>query len=703
MKFKKYYIAILLLSLIVSLLIGYQRYVVEQGNRVYEITMAFDEVEKSAAFRNVALQDELTKWQSVGINAITLNEMTIKSLEKMGKYNLNTHFEGNDLVVQGDVEGLAMIAERLSKRLAAGRQISFKNPQTLVVSGNVNDFFNASIQSKYDLFSERTSVPLRLASVLEFVGLGYSDSEIKMIKEAGLAIRFRPAYVYGVQNAKYAIDETFRYVDSYSKQPYICFVGNDVLGTDSELDYLAEQIKARNMSVGMIETTIQRGHVEQDGLLPLVKALDYRAVRLFSTFNFIRDRYDYNMPGHHSGEEVANTYFRAISERNISVIYFRTYTRAGKLIDVPAEVYKKNLDSLRARLASHGIENIAPDWDSGTRNFYMDAFHADHRLVGIVALGVVAAFLLLINLFYALPRVLNLTLMIIAMPTTYLIFFLNIKPALFNAAFGLAAVIVFATLSIYYIIWQGRKIHDAPQRLSYFQTVTKGILVLGTAILISLVGSFIEISFYADSKYLLEMAIFRGVKISQLLPLLIALFVAVYYFGGEILQKTGLKRTEQIKYVLSLNVKIWQVLLGFVLLALVAILLLRSGHDKNVQTFSLELLFRNILEFVLYARPRTKALMLGFPIVIFFIQIVNTRKYAWSYPLFAFLIGIGQADLLNTFSHIRTPLELSLVRVLLAFVLSIVVFIGYAIGVAILQLIVRWVIGHIKKQSAENV
>ncbi len=702
MKFKKYYIAIIAVALMASLFVGYQRYRVEQSNRVYEITMAFDEVERDAAFSDVSLSEALSKWKEVGINTITLNEMTIKSLEKMGEFGIDTHYEGNDLVVAGEADGLAMIAERLKARLTAGRQIYFKNPNTLVISGNVNDFFNASIQSKYDLFSERTSVPLRLASVLEFVGLGYADSEIAMIKDAGLDIRFRPAYVYGVQDAKRSIDETFRYIDAYSKQPYLCFVGNDVLGTDRELDYLAEQLKRRDMSVGMIETTIQRGHVEQDGLIPLVEKVDYHAVRLFSTFNFIRDRYDYNMPWHHSGEEISNTYFRAISERNISVIYFRTYTRAGKLIDVPAAVYKKNFDSLRSRLAGHGIENITPGWTDKGRNFYMTEFHADHRLVGLVALGVIAAFLLLINLFYALPRVLNLTLVFLTMPLTYALYFFNVKQSLFNALFGLAAVIVFATLSIYYIIWQGRQTLDAAQRLSYFQTVAKGIAVLAVAILISLVGSLIEISFYADSKYLLEMAIFRGVKVSQLLPLLIALFIAVYYFGGEILQKQGLKRTEQIKYVLSLNVKIWQVLLGFVLLALVAILLLRSGHDKNVQTFSLELLFRNLLELVLYARPRTKALMLGFPIVVFFIQIVNARKYAWSYPIFAFLMAIGQADLLNTFSHIRTPLELSLVRVLLAFALSIVVFAGYAIGVAILQIIVRWVIGHIKKQSAES-
>ncbi len=680
MNWKKIFIAMIIIAFIVSAYLGYQRLAIEKYDRIYEVTMPYEEVVKMAAFTGQSLDDALLKWRDIGVNSITLSEMTIHNLKDSGRFNLRSYFAGNDLVLEGDRVALELIAERLSNRLADKRQISFNEAGALVIEGNVNDFFKTSTRSKYDLATEQTRILGRAASIIEFIGLGFLDEDIELVKRSGLALRFRPAYVYGLQDAKYSIDQMLDYIDRYSKQPYICFSGNDVLGTDSELDYLASQLKARNIAAVMIETPVQREFVTQTGLQALVEAIDYQAVRALSTFDFIRDRYDYQIPFHHRGEEVANTYFRAITERNISVVFFKTYTRSGQLIDVPSEHYKMNLAVLKQRLARHGIANISADWDTKTDNFYMPSYHVDHRLVGIVALGVVAALFLLINLFYQLPNSINLSFSVVATVVLAALYLLNIKVAQLNLMFGLLATMVFALLSVYYIIWQARRLYDLEQPLTFGKVFLRGATVLLTAILLSLVGAAFEISFYADSKFLLEMAIFRGVKVSQLVPLLAAFIIAVYYFGKEILGKADLTRSQQLKYVLDLNVKIWQVLVAFVLLLLVALLLLRSGHENSIGTPSIELFFRNTLEYFLYARPRNKALILGFPIVIIFMHVVNSKKYAWSYPVFAFLAAIGQVDILNTFSHLRTPLDLSIIRVFLAFLLSLVVYAFYTVG-----------------------
>ncbi len=690
MNWKKIFIAIIIISFIASGYIAFQRYQVENFERAYEITMPYEEVVKMASFNGRTLADSLANWKSVGVNSITLTEMTIHSLKDNGRFNLHSHFEGNNLILEGDRVGLELIAERLSNRLAVDRQISFNAAGGLVIEGNVNDFFKTSTLAKYGLDSEQTRILGRAASIVEFIGLGFLDEDIELIKQSGMALRLRPAYVYWLQDAKYSIDQTLNYIDRYSQQPYICFSGNDVLGTDSELDYLAAQLKARNIAVVMIETPVQRQFVEQTGLPALVEKMDYQAVRALSTFDFIRDRYDYQIPFHHRGEEVANTYFRAITERNISVVFFKTYTRSGRLLDVPSEHYKMNLAVLKQRLAAHGIANISADWNTATDNFYMVGYHVDHRLVGIVALGVVAALFLLINLFYQLPNSINLLFSILATLAVGSVYILNIKVASFNLLFGLLATMVFALLSVYYIVWQARRLYDLEQPLTFGKVFLRGATVLLTAILLSLVGAAFEISFYADSKFLLEMAIFRGVKVSQLVPLMVAFLIAVYYFGKEILGKVDLTRSQQLKYVLDLNVKIWQVLVAFALLLLVALLLLRSGHEKSIGTPSIELFFRNTLEYFLYARPRNKALILGFPIVIIFMHVVNGKKHAWSYPVFAFLAAIGQVDILNTFSHLRTPLDLSIIRVFLAFLLSLVVYAIYMVGFMICVHLLKW-------------
>ncbi len=699
MNWKKGFAVIIIISFLTSLFIGYQRHQVESAESYYEITMPYEEVVNMASFTDDKLTDALDKWRDVGVNSITLSEMTINSLINNGRFNLYARFEGNNLVLEGDKDAITMIAERLTKRLAEQRKISFRSENSIVIEGNINDFFKGNILSKYDLFSKRVRIAQRSASIIEFIGLGYLDEEIEAIQQAGLAVRFRPAYVYGIQNAKYSIDATLKYIDDYSKQPYICFSGNDVLGTDTELDYFAAELKRRNIAVVMIETPVQREFIEQAGLKQLVEKMKYQAVRAFSTFDFIRDRYDYEIPFHHRGEEVANTYFRAISERNIRVIFFKTYTRDDKMIDVPVSHYKDNLTVLEKRLKQHNILNIPENWDNSQQNFYMAEVHVNRLLVAVVAMGVAVAILLLINLFYALPYVINVLLSGFAIVIIGLVYGLNIKVAQFNLLFGLVSTMTFAMLSVYYIIWQARQLFDLATPLSRGKVFIKGVTVLFTAVALSLVGAAFEISFYADSKFLLEMAIFRGVKVSQVVPLMAAFVMALYYFGKEILHKKDLSRIEQVKYVLDLNVKIWQLLVGFVLLILVGLLLLRSGHESNIGTASLELTFRNFLEFFLYARPRTKALILGFPIVIFFMRVANSKKYAWSYPIFAFLVAIGQVDILNTFSHIRTTLQLSIARVLLAFVMSIVVYLIYALGVAVLVYIYKW-IGRLASSEA---
>lgn len=690
MNWKKIFVVTMIIGFAASLWIGWQRYQIEDYARAYEITMPYQEVVKMASFSGESIDQQLASWRAVGVNSITLNELTIHDLVNAGYFNLHAHYEGNDLVLEGSTEGLQLIAERLSKRLSSARDIALRDQNTLVVSGTVNDFFNSNTLSKYDFYSERTHVTERVASIVEYVGLGFLDDEIERINRSGLALRFRPAYVYGLQNATYSIDQLLQYVDRYSQQPYICFNGNDVLGTDVQLDYFAEQLKARNMSVAMIETPIQRQFIEQTGLKALIEKVDYRAVRAFTTFDFIRDRYDYQIPYHHRGEEVANTYFRAISERNIDIIFFKTYTQSGKMIAVPAEHYASNLAMLKQRLARHGISNITADWNRSEQNFYRQALYVNRHLVAIVALAVAAACLLLFNLFYALPAKINLLLSALATGGVAGIYLLNIKVAQFNLVFGLVSAIVFALLAIYYVVWQARRLYDRPTALSASAVFMRGVVVLVSAVVISLIGAAFQISFYADSEFLLEIGLFRGVKVSQLVPLLAALGIAVYYFGNEILNQKNLTRWQQIKYVLALNVQIWQVLVGFSLLLLVALLLLRSGHDSNLGTASLELTFRNFLEYFLYARPRSKALILGFPIIILFMRVVNRKRYAWSYPIFAFLCGIGQVDVLNTFSHIRTPLQLSIIRVLLAVVLAIGVYFIYALALAILGRLISW-------------
>ena len=84
------------------------------------------------------------------------------------------------------------------------------------------------------------------------------------------------------------------------------------------MDYLKEE----NIAVALIESSTQREHLEQKGLDDLVEDSGYRALRAFTMWDYIRERNKfYNYEG---ARRIENTMFRAITERNIRVIYFQT-------------------------------------------------------------------------------------------------------------------------------------------------------------------------------------------------------------------------------------------------------------------------------------------------------------------------------------------------------------------------------------------
>lgn len=76
----------------------------------------------------------------------------------------------------------------------------------------------------------------------------------------------------------------------------------------------------------------------------------------------------------------------------------------------------------------------------------------------------------------------------------------------------------------------------------------------------------------------------------------------------------------------------------------------------------LELRFRAFLEQALYARPRSKELLIGHPAFL-------AAAFAWwkKWPTMVFFIlvlvaTIGQGSMVETFAHMRTPVMMSFAR-----------------------------------------
>src|SRR5699024_5531997 len=144
--------------------------------------------------------------------------------------------------------------------------------------------------------------------------------------------------------------------ERYGIEPtYIIAGGEAVFGFDDEDEFALSYIKDNGITLGLIETNVQRENILQSGVDTITAATDYNAVRVFSVWDYIQYRYAYY--GYEGAEEVENTLFRAIVERNIRVIYFKPVKQTDNsfayITDV--QVYRDLFSSLNDRLAAHGI------------------------------------------------------------------------------------------------------------------------------------------------------------------------------------------------------------------------------------------------------------------------------------------------------------------------------------------------------------
>jgi NAD/NADP transhydrogenase beta subunit len=89
----------------------------------------------------------------------------------------------------------------------------------------------------------------------------------------------------------------------------------------------------------------------------------------------------------------------------------------------------------------------------------------------------------------------------------------------------------------------------------------------------------------------------------------------------------------------------------------------RTGHEGTLQPMEIEMIIRNILEEKLLVRPRTKEFTVAFPALVLVAYLASLR-----FKSLVFISGlaavIGQTSIVNTFSHLRTPVVVSIIRTL---------------------------------------
>ncbi len=578
----------------------FERSKAEWNNDKYEVTVPYNEINQ--LIRDGAKQDRLLNGlHKSGVTSVSFMPESLDSLERQGE------------VVLFDQEEIARVSSFMSEdsnenlRQKEGLYISdadssfpFKEKLEIVFEDRYEEI---EINGKEFIFIEGDP------KVIEDIFLGYSQEKVNFIEKYGFETILRIPVDEIVETNEYIWDEAFEVKGSINK---VLFYGKETLGYPYE-DYKvwAERFKQKNYSLLSIEQYNQKG---------------FETLSRLNNLNVIRLRsFDLERGAPFELREEA---IRAVKERNIRVLYFHLLTLgdAERLTEENIAFFK-SLNESMPTLYEHGTAFTFPDlnqtlWEmlavlAGSITFLLLACLQLVKRNWAYVVGLGSFFISIAYLVTAEELLIKLL------------------------ALGVASFTpIYAALSF-------KKINEwRSVILQYLKAI--GISALGIWLVVSLL--------YGTDYFLHIGGGFRGVKVLYIFPIIV---VVLYVLKELFTNSTKRLGFNQIINFLNKPIKYGHLLVivavGFVLMYYIS----RSGNFGAVS--SIELMVRQQLEDLLFVRPRTKEVLIGFPFYILGMYLFKRNFTKLGYLCLIPSI-IGWLSIVNTFTHLHIPLYISILR-----------------------------------------
>jgi hypothetical protein len=474
--------------------------------------------------------------------------------------------------------------------------------------------------------------------------LGIPTDQLLLARRLGLLLvpRFQNDERFQAPQIDASIDDVLRYDPKVST---IIFFGlrNQVFGYPDHLPDAAAVLKQhKTINFGAIETyddsQIQKGSETLARLIP------GRTVRVQAIAKTELDKIKL--------DDVIARYTLGVRERNVRVVYLRAWDHQDGNLSIEAtnvEMVKGIADAIKSEGFQLGRATPIPQ------------YHGNNRLlVGVAALAVPSIFVLLLGFFGWYRPWLAAT----AYALTILLYGAAVAvhhDMFVRSVLALVGAILFETAAFLALI---PAFNEAPAARPADQLLRSiGWMLAATGV--ALLGALVVVGLMSSPLAMEEIERFRGVKLVLALPPLIALLL----YLCDKRYASGIERPQD---VLASPVRAYQLLVGIVIVAAGALLLMRSGNESDVSPSQAELLVRHVLTHVLSVRPRFKEFLIGFPSMMLVAALLpaHRRLVGW---LLALGIGVGIGDVVDTFSHLHTPLEISLLRIFNGLVIGAIV------------------------------
>ncbi|MFH1542147.1 MAG: DUF5693 family protein [bacterium] len=476
-------------------------------------------------------------------------------------------------------------------------------------------------EPKIKFRGQETMIMAKQEEALREIGLGISEKQEKYLSKLGFRIipRVWQDKHFGGHNLPLKIELLKKY-------DTVIFDGEEILGYPDALPLLAHTLKFNTLKFGYIEI------IKQFGNSQLKRQMGRDIIRVHS---ISQDELK-KVPQ----DEAVRRFVRAAKERKVRLFYLRPYLTTEK----PVADYINYVGQIKLGLEKSGFTIGQAE--------SLSKFQAKPWQTMIISLAIACATLTLLNLFSPISGLVQLLIIVLMAGGLYL----GIVPALLSKKiFALLATITFPSLAIISSLTKAKQ----QQTLLWDSTM----LILNVVAELS-VGILLLVGLLADFRFMYGIESFAGVKIALLMPIMIILT----YFALQTGEGSLRKRAQRF---LGAQIPLFAVLAGLVGLGALGIFIARSGNFV-LPVPGFEKGFRDFLETVMSIRPRSKEFLIGYP-ALFLAALAAFRGNKRVLWLFATIGAIAPISIINTFSHVHTPLAVSISRTLNGLVLGIII------------------------------
>ncbi|OXS77354.1 hypothetical protein B1B04_00800 [Lysinibacillus sp. KCTC 33748] len=633
---QKWLWGIVILLLVVSSPGIMMRWNAEQANDAYEIVIPYDEIQVVNKESDLTMDKILSSLKDAGLTTVSLEPLTLKEMEHQGLISI---YDENDLASQLRFTPYkdAIDVNKSGYYISVPENASY---QQLIKDSIKPEEVQIGDESFYYLPSSNHRYGLKTP-------IGYDKLAVEMINKHDLSLIFK------VENAdnKTANDKTVKQLLELkdSSAGRLLGSGDEAIGFGQKSgDAYIEQLSNAGYYFYTIESNPLKGEDK------IAKMTDYNMIRLHS-INVNRET---KLRLNASIDRTT----RAVKERNIRSIFYHIKTKGNA---------EKNLEETIKYLT--GVQEQMPNhFKSGTPKLF-DVVAVPAWVTALVLLAGIVFTFLISELVKWMPLRIAAVLFMSALAIAYFL----LKSTLFLQAFALIIAVMAPTYAVIKAAKGSKNI--ASILLQYLKAV--GISIIGIVIVIGLLNG---------NAFMTGFEAFKGVKLVYVVPIA-GILVFVLLELNRLVDQDLKKTLSNTVTLLNKDLKYWHVLLVIVVAVIGLFYISRTGNSGSVS--NAELAFRQWLENILYVRPRTKEFLIGFPFFVLSLYVMGINRKWGSILLVPGVIGF--LSIVNTFTHLHIPVEVSALRtlysVILGFVVGLVFIFIFKIGYRFIsKAVARW-------------